>query len=268
MMRYIASIGLCLSLCAPMATAGVPDSLPSDSRIKTLMYDESDVYTITTKYGYQTNIVFGPNEEIQTISVGDRSLWQLIPSGNRLFIKPMEDNVITNMTLITNRRSYQFDLKSVGPDKDSNIYVAKFIYPDKRKNADKELIEPEAPAKPQAIVPTPPVSDPTVYTVPKTAIAGPGITEPVNPNYNYTFTGPDELAPVQVYDDGKSTFIKYKNPYQPLPNAYMIDDSGKEQLTTVYQRDKIMMIDAVAGQWVLRNSNGSITIYNELLNPK
>src|SRR5690349_19344959 len=108
--------------------------LPSDERIKLLAYDESDVYTITTRYGYQTNIVFGPSEEIETISVGDHSMWQIIPSGNRLFIRPMEEDVTTNMTVLTSKHSYQFDLKSVPGDKTAgNIYVAMFVYKDEKK---------------------------------------------------------------------------------------------------------------------------------------
>jgi type IV secretion system protein VirB9 len=252
-----------LSLCLP--GAGAPAAaeeplLPSDGRIKIMLYDESDVYTIVTKYGYQTNIVFGANEEIQTISVGDRSLWQIIPAANRLFIRPMQEDVITNMTILTDRHSYQFDLKSLPMDKDGNIYVAKFTYPnDKPRNS--------AAAAPVVVMPASPTNAAT-YSVPRGPVAGPGISEPVNPNYNYTFSGPDELAPLQVYDDGTSTYIKYSNPHQPLPNAYMVDASGKEQLTTIYQRDRVMVIDAVAGQWALKNSNGTILLFNEQLNPK
>jgi type IV secretion system protein VirB9 len=275
-------LGLCLSVALPAAAEEISPVLPSDSRIKTLMYDELDVYTIKTKYGYQTNLVFAPGEEIQTISVGDRSLWQLIPSGNRLFIRPMEENVITNMTLITNRRSYQFDIKSVAANENDNIYVAKFIYPDRfEKSAPLMPVPapmPAAPApmpmpEPKATVvgsvpPAAPGATPAPVTGPGGPIAGPGITEPVNPNYNYTYSGPDELAPLQVYDDGKSTYIKYRDPYQPLPNAYMVEADGNEKLTTVYQRDKVMLIDAVASKWILRHSTGAITIYNEMLSPR
>ncbi len=44
----------------------------------------------------------------------------------------MEDGAQTNMTLLTNKHSYQFDLKSLAADAKSggNIYVARFIYPD------------------------------------------------------------------------------------------------------------------------------------------
>ena len=275
-------LGLCLSAAMPALAEEISPVLPSDSRIKTLMYDELDVYTIKTKYGYQTNLVFAPGEEIQTISVGDRSLWQLIPSGNRLFIRPMEENVITNMTLITNRRSYQFDIKSVAANENDNIYVAKFIYPDRFESAAPLMPPVSMPAPAPVATPAPETKASVIGTVPPPApgatpaplssatgpIAGPGITEPVNPNYSYTYSGPDELAPLQVYDDGKSTYIKYRDPYQPLPNAYMIEADGSEKLTTVYQRDKVMLIDAVASKWVLRHSTGAITIYNEMLSPR
>jgi type IV secretory pathway VirB9-like protein len=41
----------------------------------------------------------------------------------------MQENISTNMTLITNLRSYEFDLQSVNEKSESNIYVARFTYP-------------------------------------------------------------------------------------------------------------------------------------------
>src|SRR5690606_34117983 len=138
--------------------------------------------------------------EIETISMGDRSLWQIIPSGHRLFIRPMDDGVTTNMTVLTNKHSYQFDLKSLTSEETDMVYVARFIYPDTRK---------ERPAPPMVMKSPPPppqhMPPPMVMQVPE----GPGVTQPVHPNYNYTYSGPDELAPLQVYDDGRSTFIRY-----------------------------------------------------------
>jgi len=233
--------------------------LPADSRIKLLTYDESDVYTITTKYGYQTNIVFGLTEEIQTISVGDRSLWQIIPAGNRLFIRPMEDNAQTNMTLITNKHSYQFDLKSVAGGKSTgNIYVAKFTYPDdKKKNEEK---------KHAAASIAEPVGMPVMASA-KPPAAVPGVTQPVHPNFNYTYSGPDDSAPAQVYDDGTSTFVKYRD-NQPLPSVYMVDLNGKTKSVSFSVNNNLMVIDAVAGEWMLVSNNGTVYVYNEMLNPK
>jgi type IV secretion system protein VirB9 len=268
-MRKLIPLVTLLTCAIPAGAALAADmepSLPSDSRIKVLMYDEADVYTITTKYGYQTNIVFASNEEIETISVGDRSMWQIIPSGHRMFIRPMEENVTTNMTVLTNKRSYQFDLKSVNAEKsaekgaeknDSNIYVAKFFYPEERKM-------PWHPPVVTAPVAAPMSPPPMAVTPP------PAMTPPTagNLNYNYTYAGPDNLAPLQVFDDGKSTFIIYRPLPATLPMVYTVDKGGKEQLTSSYLRDEMLVIDTLAGQLSLKSDSGTVTIYNEMLNPR
>lgn len=281
--------------CKPEADWPGGLKMPCDKRIKMLLYDEADVYTITTRYGYQTNIVFAPQEEIETISVGDRSLWQIIPSGNRMFIRPMEEDVLTNMTVLTNKHSYQFDLKSVSPDKTvGNIYVAQFVYPDEKKKpnammaaaaavpappaaaaqmammpppAAPAMMPPAMPAAAPAAQPGPSVMPP-VYRPPITSQAPmPGMMQPVFPNYSYTYAGPDELAPLQVYDDGKSTYLKYRDVNQPLPNVFVIGSNGKEMPVHFNVRGEYVVIDAVAGEMALKNSDGTVHIYNEMLNP-
>jgi type IV secretion system protein VirB9 len=281
-----------------------------DGRIKVLPYDETDVYTITTKPGYQTNVVFSRTEEIETISVGDRSFWQIIPAGNRMFIRPMDEDVTTNMTVITNLRSYQFDLTSIPADsKEGNIYVAKFVYPPKKpKTAPLGIAAPAGivPAAPQAMPPmepipasvapapavapvanvtpnlpptlspppcVPPDCKPTefyasssTFKAPSVTPSGPGITQPMNPNFNYTYSGPDEISPLQVYDDGKSTYIMYRA--QPLPSVYLVDSNKQEQPVNYYVKDNYMVVDNVASEMVLKSNGRTVRIYNELLNPQ
>ena len=392
----------------PMEPASFTPAPPSDQRIKQLSYDEGDVYTITTKYGYQTNIVFSPKEDIETISVGDKSVWQIIPSGNRIFIRPMEEDVITNMTVLTNKRSYQFDLKSLGPaQNEGNIYVATFIYPQEIIAAAQAAAAaaqaaqqqqqpygynpamyggapavdlnsaPAYPSKPAGMIapppmppqlapaplpepasapvsqgmgyttpvyaapvaqqplpanvpfggPTPPVvlqaaepvakagkqetkleklarlnsepSPPTQYyeipmtlapapvaapvlssaasvpfggpTPPPTAIAPVPvevIVPPVNANFNYTYTGADALAPLQVYDDGRATYLKYAGLTGPLPEAYTLDASGQVVQLAHAMHGEYMVIEAVAPEIILKNADGSVHVYNESLSPK
>lgn len=299
-----------------------------DSRIKMLLYDESDVYTITTRYGYQTNVVFSPQEEIQLISVGDRSLWQIIPTGNRMFIRPMEEDVITNMTVITNKHSYQFDLKSLAADKSGNIYVAQFVYDNNKKAGPiigsllpSGLIPPDNAAVPSAMptsspfgvgpsipgqqppagapVPSnPPVAQqqvfPPVQTPPSVAQSQPPMPASSYPqalapapqpapqtapatsvsgasgtNYSYTYAGPDELAPLQVYDDGRSTYLKYRDVKKLPPAVYVVDASGKESQVAYSVKGDYMVIDVVAGELALRgNDNINVVhVFNEMLNP-
>ena len=113
-MRVLALITatlICLmSLNYASAAANRPVAI--DSRIKTFIYSENEIFRIVINYGYQTSVEFAEGEEIQTISVGNNFAWQLTPVGRRLFIKPLEENILTNMTILTNKRVYQFEVQS------------------------------------------------------------------------------------------------------------------------------------------------------------
>ena len=262
----------------PMGSA-VAEQL-MDNRIKLLPYDEGDVYTLLTKYGYQTNVVFDKHETIETISVGDRSVWQIIPANNRLFIRPMVSGASTNMTVLTNKHAYQFDLKSTGTEeKDAeNIYVAKFIY-DRDQMPTSAMparittaAEPQAASAPVAESTATPPATPSPAEikaiVPKpTAAEGPGVTQPIYPNYNYTYSGPDVLAPLQVFDNGKATFIKYRKLPDPLPEVMITDANGREESATPDIKESMLVISAIVSTLTLKQPQGSVTVYNELLNP-
>ncbi len=109
--------------------------ITTDSRIKHYIYSENEVYLLVLHVGFQSHIEFAKNETIQSLIPGDTYAWKLNPIGNRLFIKPMENNMQTNITIITNKRTYHFDLSSVelvaGHEKDL-VYVIKFHYPRKK----------------------------------------------------------------------------------------------------------------------------------------
>lgn len=255
-------------------------SEPSESRIKMLTYSESNVYVIRTKFGYQTNIVFAPKEKIQTISVGDRSLWQIIPSGNRLFIRPMTEGISTNMTLITDKRTYEFDLKSVDKKNESNIYVARFIYPEETPIAGSfGTIQGNALEEPYAASTVEYKNSNKIKDLASTAInneqeaqvSGSPVasTVPAHLNYSYTYAGPDSLAPLQVYDNGKSTFIKYQDLSQKHPDVFIVEANGKEIPANIkIQQDSTIVVSGIAGEMLLRNDAGDVRIYNELLDPR
>lgn len=136
MKNKLSAIALLLSMmlgASPTFAFVTGTPVPTDSRIKTFVYNANDVYRLLTHYGYQMNLEFGDDEEIQTVSVGDRSGWQITPGENRVFIRAMEDKAQTNMTVITDKRSYQFDLYSAPPGQqgwDELVYVVRFYYPE------------------------------------------------------------------------------------------------------------------------------------------
>ena len=113
--------------------------LTTDSRIRTYIYSPNNVYLLVLHFGFQSHVEFAKDEEVHTISLGDSYAWKITPIENRLFIKPMEKNIRTNMTIITNKRTYQFDLISqVLEDENDDVdlvYLIKFVYPKKQMRA-------------------------------------------------------------------------------------------------------------------------------------
>jgi type IV secretion system protein VirB9 len=115
------------------------DPFSTDSRIKTYIFNPNDVYLLVLHYGFQSHVEFAKNETIETITLGDSYAWKITPLGNRLFIKPMERNIRTNMTIITNKRVYQFDLVAKELEENSDgdqdmVYVVRFEYPKRSRD--------------------------------------------------------------------------------------------------------------------------------------
>lgn len=103
-----------------------------DSRVKTLVYNENDIYKLVVHRGFQTTIELTNGEEVDTISMGSPYAWNITPVGRRIFIKPHHENIHTNMTIITNKHSYNFEVLSKAPENkvDQELaYVVRFYYP-------------------------------------------------------------------------------------------------------------------------------------------
>lgn len=236
----IISMSALLLTAAPALARNAPSlaevPVVSDSRVKTFVYNENEIFPIYTQYGYQTNIEFGLGEDIQTISVGDRVSWQIIPAGRRLFIQTIQENAHTNLTVVTNRRAYQFDLRSVNgkkTDEDKLVYVARFYYPDEVKR-------------------------------PRAGIQAPDqlVAAPVEDSFNfrYTYTGNADFTPVKVFDDGASTYFQIQG---AMPHFFAVDKQGHEHAVNAVSQAGYLVVPSTAKQFVLRSPAGYICVYNE-----
>jgi type IV secretion system protein VirB9 len=259
-------------MLAGHALASAP--ITTDSRIKTLLFSPNEVFQLTTHYGYQSNIEFGPKETIETISVGDRVGWQISPAGRRLFIRAQEENAHTNMTVITNLRAYQFDLKSSSASavfgSEELTYVVRFFYPNE-ENAPGVFAPAVAAPQPLPIAPEPlpaPMPPPVVTgAIPAPSVAPmPVVSAPLPPpatmNYRYTFSGPREAAPVKIYDDGQRTYFKFTG--TAIPQVSIVTAQG-ESLPVPARRteDGMIVVDVVAPRFTIRQSGHTVLVYTE-----
>jgi type IV secretion system protein VirB9 len=241
--------GLCLLAFAPMAQA---QPMVSDTRIKTLVYNANDVYAIVTNYGYQSNIEFSKNEKIRTISVGDLTSWQVIPAESNLFVRALMDDAHTNMTVITNKRTYQFDLfaKPIDHIRDEELaYVIRFYYPEEYTGMQGGLSRSAAPTLPSASS-----SDASFPTA---------ITTPQGYNFNYTIAGPDHLAPMKIYDDGQSTYFQFHTAGLQ-PQVFRVDPiTGQEIPLQAQMQGNLITVFGAGTNFSIRQGNDVVCVFNE-----
>lgn len=203
----------------------IPVGLRSDERIKTVPYSEDQVVELSTTFGVSTTVEFG-NETIRTVASGDTIGWQIIPQGNRLFIKPAEKPQKgmnqTNLTVITDKRNYYFNLfNSTRP-----VYVLRFNYSD--VNQQKRLLAGQNAPRP-ALGELPMSSE----------------------KYAMDATHSTSIKVLGVSDDGDFTFIRLDK-HSPRPAVYAVNGEGYDELTNTRQEGDVMVIEKVNRAFTLR----------------
>lgn len=121
---------LTLAISSAVACAQMPAFPPmgADSRVQIIDYRPDQVITVRGEPGYQVAIELAPDERIESIALGDSGAWQVTANraGNRLFVKPLGLDAPTNMTVVTDVRTYAFEL--IGGEGEAP-YAIRFRYP-------------------------------------------------------------------------------------------------------------------------------------------
>lgn len=204
----------------------------TDTRVRTYVYGESEVFKVVTQYGFQSSIEFSAGEEILTLSVGDAVSWRVTPAGNRLFIQSLREEALTNMTVVTNKYTYNFDLSSRVSRSEDITYLVRFYYP--AKDFDNE----------------------------NAVLFGDG-----KYNFNYSLIVTDEsdsdITPVKVFDDGRSTFFQFPTENKGVPNFFMNTPDGKQVPVNYRDEGAFVVVGRVAPKFTLRRGNSAVSVVND-----
>jgi type IV secretory pathway VirB9-like protein len=130
---------------------------------------------------------------------------------------------------------------------------------------DEELAQLPSPL----LEPPPPPSQPPLEAVPSYAPIAPApVAQGNTRNLQYTFAGPSEAAPYEVFDNGVTTHLLYQNPPATLPLISVMDENNRETPVTVYQKDGYIAVDTVAARLVVRTEGATVYVFNEALSVK
>ena len=225
-----------------------------DPRVRVVDYNPLNVVKLATFYGVSTHVQFGNGETIMDVAVGDDQAWKVVPRGNHLFIKPQATQADTNVTVVTDKRTYQFALVvQPRPMKDSTawanpnlIFSLTFRYPDEEAakaaaNAKKEAVKSrlgEIKGK---------LSD----------------AKKEGQNFDYWVAGSEEISPTAARDDGRFIYLTFSN-NRDMPAVYSVDAKGNEALINTNVIDgNTIVIQRLVAHLMLRKGNAVASIINK-----
>lgn len=192
-----------------------------DPHVQAVDYDADEVVRLRVALGYQLALELAADERVETVSVGNSSVWQVTANnrGDHVFIKPMQGAAATNLTVITDVRRYAFTLLPAYELEPDLPYTVRFHYP---------------AAPPAAQAPTP------------------------SPAASYRFGGDKTLRPATMFDDGSFTFIAWPLDVS-LPAVFVIAADGQEALVNGAVRDGYLVVETVAAKFVFRRGAATST---------
>jgi type IV secretion system protein VirB9 len=228
-----------LSIQAYAAQEPMPSK--GDPRIRIVDYDPNNVVTIYGKVGASTMILFEPDEQLVDMVSGDTDAWQAASTGKRngVFVKPAVKAPATNIQVITNKRAYNFDMR-LAAAKEAGYLTVRFRYPAAEQAADGKARAAERIAA---------------------LLEQGGLVR----NRNYTVQGAGELSPVEAWDDGTVTYLRFPQRGQiPAIYAPTGDGDGLERIENVtVAGDGTVEVHAVRRKFVLRSGTTVACVFNE-----
>lgn len=241
------ALSLAPNLAAPLGA--------QDNRLQTLVFDENAVVRIDSKVKVQTTIKFAPDEVIENVAIGDSAAWQVQPNKAQtiLFVKPLDPAARTNMTVVTDKRTYLFDL--VASPRNSALYVLQFRYPELEKAAEEARLaaaaEAEATAARLAAAPEEMAAASDPYAV----------VDPAKLNHAWASAGTPELLPARAYDDGEAVFLTWPQGVA-IPAILVSNEDGVEGPVNFTVRGTTVVVDGVPPQLILRSGRDAATLTN------
>lgn len=250
---------LLIALLVPTLTLAeiTPPQGVLDPRVRVVDYSPLNVIKLVTFFGVSTHVQFADGETIKDVAIGDDLAWKVISRGNHLFLKPQAVNADTNVTVVTDKRTYQFALVvQARPAKDSTawldpnlVYSLSFNYPDD------EAAKLAASSKKDALK--------AALKEVKTKLSD---ASKEGQNFDYWVAGSDEISPTSARDDGRFIFLTFSN-NRDMPAVYSVDNAGNEALINTNVIDgNTIVVQRLVAKLILRKGAAVASVVNKSFN--
>lgn len=243
-----AMLAMGLALALPASAELVATPLSGDARLVTFDFDPDNTYLILTKPRAVTHLEFPGEERIVTLAAGDTANFEFTPTKDRrhLFVRARIENASTSMTVITDKRSFQFVVRAT--------YDGAKWYQRVTWRVPQTLLFDSADEAPRASAPSQVASAPASEASPVEGV------RPEDLRFNYHIEGDAPFKPVSIFDNGKMTWLRMAPGLQELPVVFALDEAGEFQLVNYVPKGDYLVVQRTMPKFVLRIGKAQVTV--------
>lgn len=218
---------------------------PMESRIRTYTYSSDVVFDILATTRNHVHLQLEQGEGLTEDPVwGDTIQWLVTGGPRDIFIKPINLETSTTLTLLTNRRTYSFKLIAV--DGSKAFQKVTFSYPDSANKFRLMQEQASVMASAEAARLSNQVIAPAVDV---TAL-----------NYDYDIVGEAAFKPLDVSNDGRFMFLRMPQT-QAAPAVFILDRDNKPSLVQFRQKGGFIVVERLSDALLLKIGKDEVRIH-------
>ena len=219
---------------------------PKENRIVRYTYSPDVIFRILSVPNLTTHLELGEDEGVkETPAIGDSAQWMVTGGPRHLFIKPLRFDLETSLTVVTNKRTYQFQLIAGKSPAAQVFQKVSFVYPDRElevkllKESKIAVVEAEQNRLDQQVVAA--------------------NVDPSSLDFSFDITGDAPFKPTAVYTNGKFTFLVMPNT-QDSPAIFLLDEAGNPSLINYQVKTNVIVVERVATRLLLKLGSAEVKI--------
>ncbi len=166
-----------------------------DPRIQSVAFDAARIIRVSVTPGLQTMVELPRGDQIEVIGVGDSIAWQVSAGerGDLFFIKNVSANTVTNLSVVTSTRVYNFELVPADGYGEISPYHVKVVYPVNRQQwGASHIIKREL-------------------------------------EYEFEMSGAKSIRPTVIYQNDMRTILEWPEDFE-LPATFLMNNGNEESV--------------------------------------
>jgi len=215
-----------------------------ETRIVRYTYSPDMIFRIASRPALHTHIELGEDEGLkENPIIGDSLQWRVSGGPRNIYVKPIREDIETSLTVVTTKRSYQFQLISSAAGQ--VFQKVSFDHPDREEQI--RLLQEKTRSELEA----------EESRLQSQIVASHFRAEDLN--FDFDIRGDAPFRPSAVFTDGKFTYLK-PGSSQDLPAIFLVDEKGSPSLVNYRVSQNYIVVERHAKRLLLKLGKDEVRI--------